>query len=280
MRPNRLRELLAAGRPSFATHLHNTWPSVVEIVGHTGVFDYVEFSAEYAPFDLFGLDNFCRAAELFDLGAMIKLDQEPRRFLAQRAIGSGFQSVLFADVRNRDDALECVMAVRPDSPDGGGTYGAADRRMSYYGQAATASYVQALQDVVVVLMIEKRSAVEQLDEILSVPGIDMIQWGPADYAMSVGRPGGWIDPEIRAVERRVIDASHRAGIPARAELTLPSEAGYYLDLGVRHFCIGSDLNILHEFLKRSATELRSVVDSWVADATLKPAATEPSGVAG
>lgn len=276
MRPNRLRELLAVGRPSFGTHLHNTWPSVVEVVGHTGVFDYVEFCAEYAPYDLYALDNFCRAAELFDLGAMIKVDQEPRRFLAQRAIGSGFQSVLFADVRTQEDALECVRAVRPDSPGGGGTYGAADRRMSYYGQAATAAYVQALQDVVVVLMIEKRSAVEQLDEILSVPGVDMIQWGPADYAMTAGRPGGWFDPEIRAVERRVIEASHRAGIPARAELTQPSDAAYYLDLGVRHFCIGSELTILHDWLKRSATELRAVVDSWpVAEPSLRPTA-EPS----
>ena len=100
MRPNRLRELLTAGRPSIGTHLHSSWPTVVEMVGHTRRFDYVEFSGEYAPYDLHGLDNFCRAAELLDLGAMIKLDQEPRSWLAQRAIGAGFQSVLFADVRN------------------------------------------------------------------------------------------------------------------------------------------------------------------------------------
>jgi hypothetical protein len=74
------------------THLQSIWPTIVEVVGHTRRFDYIEFSGEYAPYDLHGLDDFCRAAELHGLGAMIKLDQEPRTWLAQRAIGAGFQS--------------------------------------------------------------------------------------------------------------------------------------------------------------------------------------------
>ena len=66
MRRNKLRELLVAEKPSFSTRVHSTWPSVVEIIGHTGMFDYVEFVAEYAPYDLYDLDNMCRAAELHD----------------------------------------------------------------------------------------------------------------------------------------------------------------------------------------------------------------------
>ena len=92
MRPNKLRQLLDEDRPSVSTHIHTTWPSIVEAIGHTGIYDYVEFVGEYGPYDLHDLDNLCRAAELHDLGMMIKVDQEPRGFLAQRAIGSGFQS--------------------------------------------------------------------------------------------------------------------------------------------------------------------------------------------
>jgi 2-keto-3-deoxy-L-rhamnonate aldolase RhmA len=57
MRPNRLRELLRAGQPSFGTHIHTVWPAVAELAGHAGVFDYVEFVGEYAPYDLFALEN-------------------------------------------------------------------------------------------------------------------------------------------------------------------------------------------------------------------------------
>ena len=66
MRRNRLRELLRAGRPSIGTHVHSAWPAVVELVGHTGLFDYVEFVGEYAPYDLFALENLARAVDTFD----------------------------------------------------------------------------------------------------------------------------------------------------------------------------------------------------------------------
>ena len=64
MRENKLRKLLNEGKPSICTRVHSIWPATAEAVGHTGMFDYVEFLAEYAPFDLYSLDNFCRAAEL------------------------------------------------------------------------------------------------------------------------------------------------------------------------------------------------------------------------
>ena len=114
MRPNRLRQLLTAGRPSIGTHVHATWPTIVEVVGHTSQYDYVEFSGEYAPYDLHGLDDFCRAAELHGLGAMIKLDQEPRTWLAQRAVGRGIPG---GPVRRRADGRRRAR-LRPDRPAG------------------------------------------------------------------------------------------------------------------------------------------------------------------
>jgi len=260
MRPNRLRALLTEGRPSVATHIHTTWPSIVEAIGHTGIYDYVEFVAEYAPFDLHDLDNLGRAAELHNLGMMIKVDQEPRGFLASRAIGSGFGSVLFADCRTAEEVRQCVRAVRPDTPEDRGTFGVATRRFTYMGYGGGREYVQALRDIVVAVMIEKRTAVEQLDEILAIPGVDMIQWGPADYTMSIGRAGERGSPEIKDVERRVIEASLRAGVQPRAEIGSPDQAKYYLDLGVRHFCIGTDISILFDWWKRNGEALRGALE--------------------
>ncbi len=259
MRANKLRRLLQSGENSLGTHLLSAWPSIVEVVGHTGLYDYVEFVAEYAPFDLFGLENICRAAELHGLGSMIKIDQEPRRFLAQRAIGSGFEGVLFADVRTADEARECVKAVRPETPLDGGTHGVAARRIAYMQQGDSPQYVQALRDVVVAIMIEKESAMQQLEAILAVPGIDMVQWGPADYCMSIGRPGGRQAAEVRAAERRLIETSLRMGVAPRAEIPSSEAARYYLDLGVRHFCMGTDLNILFDWLREQGATLRNTL---------------------
>ena len=261
MRANKFRELLKADKPTIGTHIHTTWPSIVEAIGHTGTYDYVEFVAEYGPFDLYAFDDMCRAAELYDMSMMVKVDQEPRGFIAQRAIGSGFQSVLFSDCRSADEVRECVAIARPETPEDGGTYGVATRRFTYMGYGGSMDYVRALRDVVVVIMIEKDGAVQNLEEVLSVPGVDMIQWGGSDYSMSVGRAGQRGSAEIKAVERKVIETSLKMGVPPRAENNTADQAKYYLDMGVRHFCIGTDVNILYDWWKAHGDSVRKAVTS-------------------
>ena len=156
MRPNRLRELLDAGKPSVGTHAMISWPGVVELIGQTGQYDYVEFVAEYGPSDLHDLDNMCRAAELFNMGSMIKIDQSLMPFLAQRGIGAGFGSVLFTDVRSIEEVTECITAALPDHPDHKGLYGVATRRNSYMGYGGSQQYVDSVADTVLAFMIEKR----------------------------------------------------------------------------------------------------------------------------
>ena len=221
MRGNKFRELLKDDKPTIGTHIHTTWPSIVEAIGHTGTYDYVEFVAEYGPFDLYAFDDMCRAAELYDMSMMVKVDQEPRGFIAQRAIGSGFQSVLFSDCRSADEVRECVAIARPETPEDGGTYGVATRRFTYMGYGGSMDYVRALRDVVVVIMIEKDGAVQNLEEVLSVPGVDMIQWGGSDYSMSVGRAGQRGSAEIKAVERKVIETSLKWAYRRAPRSTLP-----------------------------------------------------------
>lgn len=261
MKPNNFRKMLDAGRPTLGTRFHSIWPATVEALGHTGMFDYVEFLAEYAPFDLFSLDNFCRTVELFDMSAIIKVEAEPRTYLAQRGIGAGFQGVLFADVRSGEDARECVRILKPDTPQDGGVFSVAMRRFTYMGYGGTPEYAEAVRNSVVMVMIEKKSAVEHLDEILAVDGIDMIQWGPADYSMNIGRPGERNHPEVKAVERRVIETALKAGVQPRAEITHPDQAKYYQDMGVRHFNLGVDLSILFDWWKRNGETMRKTMEA-------------------
>ena len=259
MKQNKFREKLNNNEPTISTHILSTWPSIVEAIGHTGMYDYVEFVAEYGSFDLHELDNLCRAIELYGMGSMIKIDQSHQAFLSQRGIGAGFQSVLFADCRSAEDVRQCVRIVRPETPEDKGIHGAANRRAAYIGYAGSEDYVQALRDIVVAIMIEKHSAVSELDEILSIEGVDMIQWGPSDYSMSIGRPGQRKTAEVRKVERKVFDSALAYGIPARAEINSVDEAKYYLDLGVRHFCIGTDISILYDWWKINGDLLRKTI---------------------
>ncbi len=79
--------------------------------------------------------------------------------------------------------------------------------------------------------------------------------------LMIGRAGERGLPEIKAVEHRVIGTALSMGVPPRAEIGSVDQAKYYLDLGVRHFCIGTDLVILHDWWRRQGAALGSLLDA-------------------
>jgi 2-keto-3-deoxy-L-rhamnonate aldolase RhmA len=258
---NALRELLKADRPTIGTHVHSQWPGIVEVIGHSGLIDYIEFSGEYAPWDLFSLENFGRAVELFPhMSSMIKIDQEPRTFIAQRAIGSGIQNLLFADVRTPEEALLCVRSSRAETPEDKGIVGVGMRRdIGYLFGPGSPEYVQQLREGVVALMIEKKEAILDLENVLSVGGIDMIQFGPADFSMSIGRPGQYGHPEIVEAQKYAVRTAIKMGIRPRIEIGEFREAEPWIEMGVRDFCIGWDVRIIYDYCRKQGAELAKML---------------------
>ena len=265
MRRNLLRERLNANQPTVGTHILSCWPTLVELIGHSKQYDYVEFTAEYAPFDMHDLDNLGRAFELAGLGGMIKIEQTQYTHQAMRAIGSGFQSVLFADIRNVEDAKAAVDAVRAETTmaagaRGRGRLGVGMRRdVGTVREGGQPVYVDALNDIVIAIMVEKKSCVDDLENVLSVPGIDMVQFGGSDFSMSIGKPAQHNDPEVVAAEKKTIELALKKGLHPRVELRDPSQAEKYLKMGVKHFCIGWDVRILADWWDTKGAEMRGML---------------------
>ena len=251
---NLLRERIESEEISIGTRMQNQWPGLLEILGQTERFDYVEFLAEYAPYDLRDMENMARAAELSDLSMMIKVDAESRAFTAQRAMAAGIQNILFADVRTVEDALEAVAAVRPEPEWDNGVR--SDRRNGYVGgYASPGEVVEWCEDAVIAIMVEKEETVENLDEILAIGEIDMVQFGPADYSLSIGRPGEYGAPEVLEAEGTTIETALDAGVAPRAEISRPDQAEEYLDRGVRDFSLNTDTRVLHNWYQEHVGQL-------------------------
>ena len=282
IRRNLLRERLNAGKPTVGTHILSAWPTLVELIGHSRQYDYVEFTAEYAPFDMHDLDNLGRAFEVAGLGGMIKIEQTQYTHQAMRAIGSGFQSVLFADIRSVEDAKSAVNAVRAETTmakgaRGRGLLGVGMRRdVGTVRQGGQPAYVDALNDIVIAIMVEKKSCVDNLDAILAVPGIDMVQFGASDFSMSIGKPAQYNHPEVLEAEQYVIKAALKKGKNPRVELRDPSQAAKYLEMGVQHFCIGWDVRILADWWDTKGVEMRKMLRAKPKKAAGKPAAAKKS----
>jgi len=196
------------------------------------------------------------AADLHEMSSMIKIDPEPRNFTAQRAIGSGFQSVLFADLRSVQDVEEAILSVRAEPK---GKNGAAMNRVANYLYGGGEDFVKYCDDVVIAIMVEKKSLFDHLEEVLDLD-IDMIQFGPMDFAMSVGVWGQPGNPKVIEAQETTIKMALKRDKHPRIELPSVENADKYLQKGVRDFCIGWDIRVVKDFLVQNASPLRKLLD--------------------
>jgi len=259
---NKLRKLIREGKPTVGTRYTCTWANLVEIIGNTQQFDYAEFTGQYGPYTLHDLESLARACELTGMDAMIKIDQEPRTFIATRAIQAGFTGMLFADCRTTDDVRKCVQSVKliPQGGINGIQYG---RVMGYgivRGQPVTLEeYVKYIDDIVIAIMIESKSIADDIEQALSVPGIDMVQFGPSDYSISISRPGeGYKNPQITEAMERCYEVAKRKGIRIRAECDV-EDMQKWIDLGCRDFCIGTDTATIRAWAQNTGKAIRETL---------------------
>jgi 2-keto-3-deoxy-L-rhamnonate aldolase RhmA len=250
--------MLRDGRVTIGTRVESSWSGVTELVGSSGNFDYIEYVAEYAPFDQYDLENICIAAELHGLASMIKVDLQNRGYVAQKAVAAGFQAILFTDHKTVDEVRESVFCMKSDTPSGGGRFGYPNRRfVGYQPYLPQLDHAKRLDETVLCFMIEKAEAMDNIDAICSVPGVDMVQFGPSDYAMSLGWNTAEHRDECREAERRMIEVALKRGVQPRCEIYGdPAQVQYYIDLGVKHICFGDQMNVYGTFLNRDGKIMR------------------------
>lgn len=259
---NTLREKLDAGKPTIGTHILFTDPDIAELVGDIGFFDYGEVASEYSVLDMTLLYHQARAAQCGNLPLMIKPDQESQGFWTQAAMGAGFKAVLFTDIRTPEDIDECHRIIRADNPDNGGMVGVKLRRPALASYDTT-SYLKDLESFVFAIMIEKDIAYSNLDAILERArdcGVQMVQWGPADFGFSRGQPALMTTPDIRPFEENVIAKSLEYGLRPRIEIGSVAQAQRYIDMGVKDFCIGWDRFILRQALGQLGEDLTKLLE--------------------
>lgn len=261
-RVNKLREALRNHKPSLGTRIETTWPYIAELAASSGMYDYIQFDGEYSPYSQADVENICIASELYGCATVVKVDRQNRAFVAQKAIASGAHGILFADLYNADEVRETIYEITPSAP-GGGIFGRPNRRfgMNGSGRMKVADYVSQVNDVVKMIMIEKEDAMKNLEEIVQVPGVDMVAFGPHDYAMNVGWEPDEHGRELEEIHRKMIEVALKYGVQPVILLNDTSEMRKYYDYGARHFNIGDELCTHMAFHGREGGQARRLLDS-------------------
>ncbi|MAG29788.1 MAG: 2,4-dihydroxyhept-2-ene-1,7-dioic acid aldolase [Deltaproteobacteria bacterium] len=232
------RDRLLAGEPLVGTVVTLTTSQAAEALAQAG-YDWLWIDMEHGPLDLATVQMLIVAAGC-DCAPIVRVPAKDRVWLA-RVLDLGPAGVIVPHVSSAADARAVVRACRYP-PRGERSMGIA--RAQGYGPGLIDSLANAHERIVLMPQIEESSAVEEIEDILAVDGVDCVVVGPFDLSASLGHPGVLDHPEVVEAISRVAAACARAGKPAAIFAGSVDFARRWRGAGFQVLAVGADVALL------------------------------------
>ncbi|MDX1616152.1 MAG: aldolase/citrate lyase family protein [Candidatus Promineifilaceae bacterium] len=247
--PTNLRQRLAQAELLLGTMVTLPAPEVTELLSQVG-FDWLFLDAEHAPLDAARLQRLIQAAGA-TLPCLVRLPTAAEVAVKQ-ALDVGAAGIIAPQVNSAETAAAVVGWARY-APQG--NRGVGITRAHGYGARFAEYMATANEATTVVVQIEHSQAVEQIEAIVAVPGIDAALVGPYDLSASMGMPGQVQNPAVQAAIERVTAVCRAADMPMGIFGLDAAAVRPYIDQGYRLIVAGVDTLMLHE---TAATLLRQL----------------------
>ncbi len=263
MRRNQVRAKLAAGEATLGCFLGLGSPTVAELFARAGL-DWLVIETEHNGLDSAEVQTMLMALNATDVVPIVRVPNSDQVFI-QRALDMGAMGVVVPMIRSAAEAAAVVSACRYP-PEGRRSFG--PLRASHYS-FDNADYLENANDnILVILILETQEAVEELDAIARVPGVDGLWLGTFDLCLSYGlNPLELPHPQIDEIVRNVLEVGRKAGIAVGQNAALPSDIPERLREGYRMVGFGPDYALLARALGDGTRAFK--------DAVLSPTTAAP-----
>jgi 2-keto-3-deoxy-L-rhamnonate aldolase RhmA len=235
----RLRRKLAADEPTFGLWIGLEAPAVTEIAVGLGL-DWVVIDAEHGLFDWKEIAGHLRAATRSNTVALVRL-AELNGGAIKRALDIGADGVVIPWVETAEQLRQAVAFARYPLE---GVRGIGADRATAWGQALAEHTAEANDHVLVVPIIETVRTVANLSEMLKVDGVELFQFGPADFSSTAGFRGQWEGPGVAEPLLAMKDAIRKAGKHVGVVATGPEDLQRRVEQGFRSIGLGMDAGLL------------------------------------
>ena len=255
MRTNITKAKLAEGNVVFGAIISRYAPDLVELFGAIG-YDFVMIDCEHGPMDLDQVEHMVRAAEVFDITPIARIPDHAESTIL-RFLDRGLQGIIVPHVNTPEEADAVARAARYYPQ---GYRGVGGGRAHDYGvkvsRAESTEWINS--QTLVIPMVEDTAAVENLDGILGVPGVDILHVASGDLGQSMGNPG---PVEVRRLMSQLIPKIRAGGKLVGVGGNSPADAAgiaEFIQLGANFVTI-SALGLLRlgaeDFRQRVAAEI-------------------------
>jgi len=254
---NPVRKALIERKVTFGTWIQLPYAGIAEILANAG-YEWIAADCEHADIDMKEFIELARG--MHGRGAMPLVRVRENDTLAiRRMLDGGAEGVIVPLVNTAEQARTAVAAAKYPPL---GIRGYCFSRMNNYGEDFDQYAKEANDNIAVVVMIESKKAVENIDKILAVDGVDGVLIGPYDMSGSYGIPGQTSHPDISAACKAVIDACCRAGKSAGLHIVKvsPKAIQEALDAGFTFIVLGADVVFLSEAAGNVLKTARSILE--------------------
>lgn len=253
---NSLRRTIEEGSVVYGARASTFSPTVIEVFGELGV-DFVWLDFEHmgpSPYDSRVFEDLTRAAEAGNTELFVRLPSgDPP--LIRKVLDAGVRNVLIPRVDSAEEVRKAVEATRFVYDDEPGERGKASGRSSNWGTAE--EYVQTEDNEVCLgVMIEKTTAVDDLDAILDVPDLGFVFIGPSDLSVQMGHPTDKTHPEVKRQIEAIEDACVAADVPLGGIRNDPQSIADAEQDGYQILRVGGDLRSIEASLGERLTTIR------------------------
>lgn len=245
LKPNPVKQAIMEGKTSLGMYVATPSPIIVELAGLAGL-DWVRIDWCHSPLDLSMIENMVRAAELQNIVPFIRVEGDEQKI--STVLEMGVMGIIVPDVTTAEDAKAVVNAAKFSPIGNRGMFSCP--RKSGYGSIKGAEFrIWSNEEVMVGIQIENLQAIKNLDDILNVPGIDMVLSGRGDLSNSLGVPGQKNHPLVLEAEEKIFDIAKSKGIAISPQLN-PTDLDFsstvqeWVEKGANVISFGHDLLVI------------------------------------
>ncbi len=244
-KPNKLRKKLGAGELVTGTVLYSWSPNVVDAAGYAGL-DFIRLDLEHTFSTYTSMEHIMRACYIADVVPIMRVDKETIH-MVRKALEVGAGGVLVPDVESVAEVEE-IVAETKFPPVGKRGY-SGNILAAGFGARGGKDWVEfSNAEPMVGVMIENVHAMQCIEDICAVEGLDFVQFGPSDYSMSLGlgKPD-WNHPDVQDAIQKTVTVAREAG--KHIALGVGQDQGKIqnaLDMGIDMLELANDLGVVRK----------------------------------
>ena len=249
----RLKQRLQAGETVMGPFCIVPSLAMVEAAGHGGM-DFLIIDTEHGPISIQTAQDMCIAADNIGVAPIVRVG-ENHETLILRALDIGAAGVQIPQINSIEDARHAITAAKY-APLGERGLSIFTRAGDYFAHEGERHTDKQNEETVVVVHIEGKRGLDNLDEIMTVGGIDVLFLGPYDISQSLGIPGQVNHPRV---EEALKTAARKARAQGRAVGSYAKDVGmgkWLLDIGVQYLSINVDATIYMQACRAIVDELK------------------------